>query len=437
MSVQFTNVGGACGIVEIAGKRILFDPWLIGGAFYGAWYHYPPLKMDADSIGRVDYIYLSHVHEDHCHAESLALLNRDAEIIVMDREPRIRNFVTNYLSLHGLEFKKIHKIQPRTPQEISNGLIVDMLEADPANEYNYLIDSGLILKTDDFVLYNSNDCPPYSDGVEYLLQTYQKVDFALLPYAAGSGYPACYSNLSEEEKMAESRRITQSALELFVQTANQLSPRYVMPFADQFVVAGSRSDLNRFGAHPSCTGAVADYVSSMNQETELVLLNSGQTIEFSSQNRPTYHPEEKYRFYSNDDRQQYIDQNLKEKLYDHEKIQVSESVALDRLLGHARSRLWRMQKAQSYFPDFRYYLEVRDRGRFFEIDFKKEEVREVEAGECKEPYLKISADATLLTFLLINHVSWNMADGALFLDYERVPNEYHPKVHAMLNHLII
>lgn len=30
-------------------------------------------------------------------------------------------------------------------------------------------------------------------------------------------------------------------------------------------------------------------------------------------------------------------------------------------------------------------------------------------------------------------VSWNIADVALFLDYERVPNRYDPQVYFLLN----
>jgi hypothetical protein len=49
----------------------------------------------------------------------------------------------------------------------------------------------------------------------------------------------------------------------------------------------------------------------------------------------------------------------------------------------------------------------------------------------------VSAPSTLLALLALGHVSWNIADAALFLDYERVPNHYDPKLHASLNYLMI
>jgi hypothetical protein len=51
------------------------------------------------------------------------------------------------------------------------------------------------------------------------------------------------------------------------------------------------------------------------------------------------------------------------------------------------------------------------------------------------PFLRIRGSRTLLTMLLIGHISWNIADAALFIDFDRVPNDYDPQVHANLNHL--
>lgn len=38
-----------------------------------------------------------------------------------------------------------------------------------------------------------------------------------------------------------------------------------------------------------------------------------------------------------------------------------------------------------------------------------------------------------MIMMLLGHVLWNIADAALFLDYERVPNRYDPIVYFLLN----
>jgi UDP-MurNAc hydroxylase len=53
----------------------------------------------------------------------------------------------------------------------------------------------------------------------------------------------------------------------------------------------------------------------------------------------------------------------------------------------------------------------------------------------EQSYLRIACNFTLMTMLLIGHVSWNIADAALFLDYERVPNVYDPEIYVYLNQL--
>ena len=127
--MKILNIGGATAILEHNGTRMLFDPWLDDGIYHGAWYHYPPAKVGMHDLGHVDYIYISHIHEDHCSAETIKHLNRDAEIIVMDMPP---HFVVKFLKARGLDFKYIHAIEPFTPTEIAPGLVVDMVTADPA-----------------------------------------------------------------------------------------------------------------------------------------------------------------------------------------------------------------------------------------------------------------------------------------------------------------
>lgn len=104
--MQFLNIGGACALLVNKGKRILFDPWLENGIMNNSWFHYPPISSSIDDISNVDYIYISHIHEDHCHADTLRGLNRDAEIILMHREPDIPNLVLRFLNANKLFLRR-------------------------------------------------------------------------------------------------------------------------------------------------------------------------------------------------------------------------------------------------------------------------------------------------------------------------------------------
>ena len=64
--------------VNIDGFRILQDPWLVDGEYYGSWSHYPPfdIKRNIDEINSHNIIYISHIHPDHCSDSTMKLINK-------------------------------------------------------------------------------------------------------------------------------------------------------------------------------------------------------------------------------------------------------------------------------------------------------------------------------------------------------------------------
>jgi UDP-MurNAc hydroxylase len=388
------------------------------------------MKLGPDELGRFDYVYISHIHEDHCSAGTIKYINPDAEIILMDLKP---NFVVPFLQRNGFNFKKIHLVKARTPTELEPGLTVDMIEADPANELSNVIDSGLILRWGDFVIYNANDCQPYPGGLDYIAAAYPEIDLALLPYASSSSYPACFVNLTEEERRSERVRVMNGRLDAFVRAVRKLNPKRAMPFADQYVVAGSRSYLNKSIAHPAGPSAVRKPLDQAGRLDRLVLLNSGQSYDLAT---GALSPQEPYVDVADEDRERYIAAGLKDKLYDHEKVKFLPTVPIERLVRYARDRLVATQQRRNSYSKCALYLDFPEMRRRFHVPLDGADMSEVPwAAEMQQPYLRISGPDTLMSMLLIGHVSWNVADAALFLDYDRQPNVYDPSVYVLLNFL--
>lgn len=430
--MKITNIGGATAIIEHNNKRILFDPWLDDGIFHGSWYHFPPSKMTPSDLGHFDYIYISHIHEDHCSKGTIKFLNRDAEIILMDRTP---NLVERFLKLNEFNFKKIHLVSPYTPTKIAPDLIVDILTADPAHEYNYYVDSALVLKWNDFTLYNANDCAPYKFSLEYLNKNYPSLDLAMVPYAGGSGYPSCYMNLTNEEKRTEAKKIEKRCIDRFIDVFEVLKPKKIMPFADQYVIGGSRYQLNEFLSHPVGPGAVYTPMKERGHEDKLLMLNADQAFDFATGMK---FPDEKFAFPTLQDKNDYIKKNLSDKKYEHESFELNAIVPIDRLFKYARERMWYEQKKQDYFPQYTYYFLVNDKKRIFKINLAVENVEEISLDEKKdEKYLLFSCSFNLFIYMLMGHISWNTADAGVLIDYERVPNVYDPKIAAFVNFLRI
>ena len=38
--MKITHLNGACEIIQANGVKILTDPWLVDGEYYGSWYMY-------------------------------------------------------------------------------------------------------------------------------------------------------------------------------------------------------------------------------------------------------------------------------------------------------------------------------------------------------------------------------------------------------------
>lgn len=426
--MKLTQIGGATAILEHHGVRILFDPWLDDGIFHGSWFHFPPLKTRIEELGRFDYIYISHIHEDHCSAGTIRHLNRDAEILLMDRRP---NFVAKFLEANAFGFRKVHLVKPRTPLALSPTLTVDMIEPDTSNEMSFLIDSMLVLSWDGRVVFNANDCQPWEGSNKYLEENYPRIDLALLPYAGGSGYPACYSNLDDDMKRVEIGRIRTSRAKGFVETVRRLKPVRAMPFADQYVIGGSRRDRNRFVSHPPGPGYVRGPMTEAGLADTLLLLNPAQSIDLDT---GAITPAEPFADTDEVARARYVE--TLSTLYDHEKITFSPMVSIERLVRSARERLWAEQKRRGETPAWKIYLDTGAGTPRFCIALDREEVDVLSPDSpMAQPFLRIRAPHTLMAFLLLGHVSWNIADAALFLDYERVPNQYEPSIYALLNFL--
>ncbi|MFC7138114.1 MBL fold metallo-hydrolase [Halobaculum litoreum] len=69
--MKVTYLESAAILIETEDAEILCDPWLLDGAYYGSWAHYPEPSFEPEDFAHVDYIYVSHVHPDHFHPPTL------------------------------------------------------------------------------------------------------------------------------------------------------------------------------------------------------------------------------------------------------------------------------------------------------------------------------------------------------------------------------
>jgi CMP-N-acetylneuraminate monooxygenase len=207
--------------LECNGKSIVTDPWLFGPAFLTGWWLATPSHKDSiELLKKADYVYISHNHPDHLHAETLSLLHKDKKIIVAD-------FTTKSCEkyLKSLGFTNIDALPFNEIFEITEDFQVSILKSGDFRD-----DSGIYISANGYEVLLSVDCNFLNS---YVLP--KKIDLLMTSFAGGaSGFPLCYENFSSDEKDNVLKR-NRGAIKLSVSKYIQATePTYYMPYAGMF-----------------------------------------------------------------------------------------------------------------------------------------------------------------------------------------------------------
>lgn len=427
-------------LFEHQGCRILTDPWIGTTIYGGAWMQFPPPVCTPKDIGPLDYIFISHIHEDHCDPKTISELDRNAKIVIMGNRP---NFIAKFLDRHGFHFKDIIVIPPFEPTEIASGLSIEMIDADPSQPLAHMIDSSMILHTGGKSVFFANDNPPYEVALGHL----SKYDYslALLPAAGGAGYPACYDSLSDARRREERDRIRLSYYQVFASTIQSLQPDRFMPVAGYHVISGRNHAINEqmsFLSDPAEAFSVVYDSLSQEQRNRSVPIQLAPGAEFDT-TQPVVDAPEAWRVALQssgwrDRKAEFLNTVASTAEYDHDSLTLPADLDWGLLFSNAAENLLSMSKANGVEFSSNIYVRLPAKGpantgfvngadsAYSIVSHDDERI---------EPYLEVSADETMLFKLLTGEFSWNIADAACFVRYVREPNIFDQPAFIALNYL--
>lgn len=431
--MQVTLVSDSCFIFEHNGIRLLTDPWIGTTIYGGAWLQYPQPKLRADEIGRLDYIFISHIHEDHCDPVTLAQLDKNAKVILMDREP---NHVHNFLKYHGFSFKEVILIKPREVLTIAEGMSVEVIEADPKHKLNHLLDSSLLIHYGKRSIYFANDNPPYPEIDTYLKR--YNFDLVLLPPAGGSGYPAFYRSLDSQRKSQRRDQIIEHYQNELLSCLRRLSPRLFACAASGHVLSGKNWQKNYDMAWPTSAAAPYRFVNERLGSGDTfrpLLLESGRPVDLDAVQGATF--ESAIDFYENRSaRDQFIANEASKVPYFYEGFQLVPSVKFDYLLELSMPRWQRYLASIGMNSDWVVQVAL-PHGNFANLSLLAPYNLTYESALRDSNRLGIFTDSRLLFFLLTGGFSWNIADASGYIEYDRRPDDFIQEIYIALNHLRI
>ena len=95
-NIKITYLCHACLLLEIDGIRIITDPWLVGPCWANNIWQYPPALILPEEISDIDYIYISHGHEDHLHSETLKRIKPEVKSKAVLQAMRLLRAAANW-----------------------------------------------------------------------------------------------------------------------------------------------------------------------------------------------------------------------------------------------------------------------------------------------------------------------------------------------------
>lgn len=227
--MKVTYLGHATLVVEIEGVKILTDPWVVGAAYCDQWYLFPKPPADAlEYLKDVDYVLITHGHEDHLHPETLSHVNKNAHVFFP---------YTWYEGATGffkeLGFKKITEAVNERIYSLTKNIRITFL----ANN----LDNILVIESKDKVLVNINDALPsapqgiISAFIDKINSKWKHVDYLFSSYGGASYFPNTIK-FKEKNDLEVGLVREQFFLENFCKIAQGVNADYSIPFASDFVL---------------------------------------------------------------------------------------------------------------------------------------------------------------------------------------------------------
>jgi UDP-MurNAc hydroxylase len=219
--MRITFLGHAGLHVDTRHGSILCDPWF-NPAFLASWFPFPSNEgIDPDSIGSPDYLYVSHLHQDHFDKRFLEEhVDKDATVLLPD-------FPTDHLrrALEDLGFRRFAQTRNREPFDL-DGMQV-MINALVTPTDGPIGDSGLAVDDGSTRIFDQNDSRPVDMDA---LIDFGPYDAHFLQFSGGIWYPMAY-RFSEQTKRALGRAKRANELARAARFAKDLGASHVFPCA--------------------------------------------------------------------------------------------------------------------------------------------------------------------------------------------------------------
>lgn len=437
------KLGSATVLIEHKGTRILCDPWLTDGVYYGSWHNYPPVDASTYDLTNLDYIYISHIHPDHFDAKTMELLDPRTPVL-------IHTFQKKFLkaNIERLGFSVI-ELENGTPFKAGADLELQIFAADNCNPQlcgrmfgcvtgdengSMQIDSLCVFKTENHVVVNTNDCSfaIAEEALRVVKKQNPNVDLALVGYTSASLFPHCMLDFDDDQMAAGIEWAKHVGLSNGLEIVKVLAPKFFMPFAGTYILGGSLHELNDNLPLPELEEAAAFIAQADTggfNKTKPVLLNYNETFNVS-----TGHQSKPYQPASPSERDDYIKKIASRSVYEFSQDPVPTNAEIVSLMNTARIRLRRKQVETNLVDHTNIIFDLPE-GGYAMLSLDQDNIQLIDRYNELENYMRFKIDGRLLKRVLMGpkYANWNNLEIGAHLGFARKPDVYRPEVHVLIN----
>ena len=445
--MKITKLGSAPVLVEANGKKILCDPWLTDGIYYGSWFNYPPIDMDAIDFSEIDYVYVSHVHPDHFDPKTMDRIDRETPVLIHRYH---RDFLRRNIERLGFT---VVEIENAKSYDIGNGAEITIYAADNCDPQvcgqmfgcitsdlrgSLQLDSLCVITDSEHTLVNTNDCPePIARNTLHAVkERFGEIDFALVGYTSASLYPHCMMHYDAQAMEAGRLKARGVGLNTGLKTLRILKPKYFMPFAGTYVLGGSNAAKNTNLSIPELQDAAAffrDDAEISAAGSQPVLLNFQESFDLA-----TEVASQSYEPIDPDARDAYIRDVASKAPYTYEVEDLPAAEDIMEMFRTAAGRMAAKRKELKYSEPLDLLFDLPD-GKFARLALDDEKAEMIDGFDARDRYMRVKVDPRLLVKVLSGprFANWNNIEIGAHLELDRKPDVYVPTAHVLLNSLHI
>ena len=416
MKIKF--ISNACAIFESdKGTKILSDPWIVNGVFEGSWCHFHKLETKIEDLQDVDAIYVSHIHPDH-YDERFFDFSREIPIIVLDHG---LNFLHKKLIEKG--YKNLIKVKDKQTinfKDIKISLFAPFVKHvffGNNTKIGNLIDSAIVLESDNQVVFNANDNNPDNLSCELLKERFEKIDLAMINYNNAGPYPSCFNNLTDEEKLKEHQSNLKRNIDFLASNLEILQPKFFLPFAGAYVIGGKLHYKNNYLGTTTWDDCIERLqLNNSLKRIDFIALREKDIFDITNKKLL-----QEYIPINNMEVNSYIKEELSKLIYPYEEDDYPSITTLKNDLEISKSKLEKRMEKINIVPDMDVNLEL-----------DNAELWNVVKAKNKKGVLNCKIDLRLLRRIIDRKSHWNNAEIGCHIEFYRTPNYYSPDIHTMM-----